>query len=287
MVSSIHSNASGDGSHTGEPLPKTEPIWQLEMFARSLKKRQKLNLLLEQIGNVVGKQCLLITNGDNNGALNYHFRSHGGDWTWVENEPDQIPEVETFLGDSVLAGDAESIPAADGSFDVVVSIDVHEHLDDCDSFNRELFRVARPGGMIVVTTPNGGNWRPLTVLKNLVGMTPDKYGHRVVGYTVSQHQAMLREVGLQPTSSGSYSRFFTELIELTINFAYVMVLSKKSKKVRPEGRIAPGSSEELSSMGRQFKLYSRVFPILNAVIRLDGLLFFLTGYAVSVVARRP
>ncbi|MGB5296460.1 MAG: class I SAM-dependent methyltransferase, partial [Thermoanaerobaculia bacterium] len=128
-----------------------------------------MNLLLEQIGNVVGKQCLLITNGDNNGALNYHFRSHGGDWTWVENEPDQIPEIETFLGDSVLAGDAESIPAADGSFDVVVSIDVHEHLDDCDAFNRELFRVARPGGMIVVTTPNGGNWRPLTVLKNLVG----------------------------------------------------------------------------------------------------------------------
>lgn len=287
MVSSTHSNASGDGSHTGEPGPENEPAWQLEMFARSLKKRQKLHLLLEQIGNVVGKQCLLITNGDNNGALNYHFRSNGGEWTWVENEPEQIPEIETFLGDSVLAGDAASIPAADGSFDVVVSIDVHEHLDDCGPFNRELLRVTRPGGMIVVTTPNGGNWRPLTVVKNLVGMTPDKYGHKVVGYTVGQHQSMLREVGLQPTSSGSYSRFFTELIELTINFAYVMVLSKKSKKVRPEGRIAPGSSDELSSMSRQFKLYSRLFPILNAVSSLDRLLFFLTGYAVSVVARRP
>jgi SAM-dependent methyltransferase len=257
------------------------------MFAKSLKKRQKLDLLLEQIGEVGGKRCLLITNGDNNGALNHHFRSHGGSWIWVENEPDQIPEIESFLGEPVLAGQADTIPSADASFDVVVSIDVHEHLDDCEPFNRELLRVTRPGGMTVVTTPNGGNWRPLTVLKNLVGMTPEKYGHNVVGYTVRQHEFMLREVGLQPTSSGSYSRFFTELIELMINFAYVMVLSKKSKEARPEGRIAPGSSEELRSMGGQFKLYSRVFPILNAVTKLDRLLFFLSGYAVSVVARRP
>jgi hypothetical protein len=141
--------------------------------------------------------------------------------------------------------------------------------------------------MTVVTTPNGGNWRPLTVLKNLVGMTPEKYGHRVVGYTIPQHQAMLGEVGFQPIDSGSYSRFFTELIELMINFTYVMVLSGKSSQERHEGRIAPGSSEELRAMSQQFKLYSRVFPVLDAVSKLDRLLFPFTGYAVSVVARRP
>ena len=257
------------------------------MFSKSLKKRQKLDLLLDQIGDVSDKSCLLITNGDNNGALNHNFRVQGGTWTWVENEPDQIAQIEAFLGETVLAGTAESIPASDSAFDIVVSIDVHEHLEDCTAFNRELARVVRPGGMTVVTTPNGGDWRPLTVLKTLVGMTPEKYGHQVVGYTIGQHQAMLREVGLEPVRAGSYSRFFTELIELMINFAYVMVLSKKSKRQRPEGRIAPGTSEELNAMGKQFRLYSKVFPILNAITKLDRLLPFLTGYAVSVVARRP
>ena len=228
MVSSTHSKPPGGSPHSDGATPIAEPAWQLEMFAKSLKKRQKLELLLEQVGDVGGKQCLLITNGDNNGALNHFFRSHGGKWTWVENEPDQIPGIEAFLGEPVLAGTPESIPTADAVFDIVVSIDVHEHLEDCTAFNQELLRVTRPGGITVVTTPNGGNWRLLTVLKNLVGMTPDKYGHQVVGYTIEEHQSMLREVGLQPIQAGSYSRFFTELIELIINFAYVMVLSKKS-----------------------------------------------------------
>lgn len=287
MPSSTHSNASGDSPPAASSERATKSAWQLEMFSKSLKKRQKLDLLLEQIGDASGKRCLLITNGDNNGALNHFFRAHGGQWVWVENEIDQIPQMEGFLGDTVLHGSADSIPAGDAEFDLVVSIDVHEHLEDCNAFNRELARVTRPGGLTVVTTPNGGNWRPLTLVKALVGMTPDKYGHQVVGYTIQQHQAMLREVGLEPIRSGSYSRFFTEILELMINFTYVMVLSRKSKSPRPEGRIAPGSSEELSSVGKQFRLYSRVFPVLHAVSSLDRLLPFLTGYAVSVVARRP
>lgn len=287
MSSSTQSNAPGGGAQGTDSTSVTESAWQLEMLSKSLKKRQKLHLLLDQIGDVSDKSCLLITNGDNNGALNHEFRAHGGEWTWVENEPDQVAQIETFLGDPVLQGKSEAIPVGDADFDVVVSIDVHEHLEDCTAFNRELARVARPGGMIVVTTPNGGDWRPLTVLKNLVGMTPETYGHQVVGYTIAQHQAMLRQAGLEPIHAGSYSRFFTELIELMINFAYVMVLSKKSKTQRPEGRIAPGTSEELKSMGKQFRLYSKFFPILNAITKLDRLLPFLTGYAVSVVARRP
>ena len=55
----------------------------------------------------------------------------------------------------------------------------------------------------------------------------------------------------------------------------------------PDGRIAPASSQELTSLSKQYRLYSRVFPFLNAVSKMDGLLFFLTGYAVSVAARRP
>ncbi len=40
-------------------------------------------------------------------------------------------------------------------------------------------------------------------------------------------------------------------------------------------------------MGKQFQLYSKVFPFLDAVTKLDRLLPFFAGYAVSVVARRP
>ena len=73
-------SADQHGSRRGaETVP-----WQLRIFSKSLKKKQKLHLLLRQIGDGAGKKCFLVTHGDNNGALNYHFRANGGHWTWVE-----------------------------------------------------------------------------------------------------------------------------------------------------------------------------------------------------------
>lgn len=48
----------------------------------------------------------------------------------------------------------ESIPVPDESFDCVVSIEVLEHVENHTRFMRELLRVTRKGGIVVVTTPN-------------------------------------------------------------------------------------------------------------------------------------
>jgi len=45
-------------------------------------------------------------------------------------------------------------PYDDASFDVAVSVEVVEHLQDQFHFMRELFRVVRPGGHAFVSTPN-------------------------------------------------------------------------------------------------------------------------------------
>jgi SAM-dependent methyltransferase len=256
------------------------------MFSKKLKKRQKLSLILDQIGDPRGKRCLLVTQGDNDGALNYHLRARGGVWVWVENEENHIAEMAELLGQPVLRGAGTHIPVDDGSFDVVVSIDVHEHLADCEPFNRELRRVTRPGGHVIVTTPNGDPWKPVTVLKSLVGMTKDQYGHHVIGYNVAQHRRMLSRVGLEPIQAGSYSKFFTEIIELAINFAYVKVLAKRGKAHVRQGTIAPSSAEQLRAVERQYRVYAAAYPLLAAVSKLDWFLFPFTGYAVSVESRR-
>jgi SAM-dependent methyltransferase len=258
------------------------------MFSKTLKKQQKLRLLLDQIGDTRDRDCLLITNGDNNGALNHHFRAHGGRWSWVENEADHVGEMEELLGEPVLRGEASRIPLPDGSFDVVVSIDVHEHLEDCAPFNRELARVVRPNGLVVVTTPNGDAWKPVTVLKRWIGMGKEAYGHHVIGYNARQLGTMLEAADLAPFGSGSYSHFFTEMIELAINFAYVKFLSRRKNAVEvEEGVIAPSSRDQLAAVEREYRLYSAAYPVLLAISKLDVPISFLTGYAVSVVARRP
>ena len=53
----------------------------------------------------------------------------------------------------VRHGEATNLPFADASFDLVTALDVVEHLDDDVAAFREMKRVLRPGGRILVTVP--------------------------------------------------------------------------------------------------------------------------------------
>lgn len=265
--------------------------WQLNVFSRGLKKNLKLSLLQRHIGDVVGQRCLLITCGDNNGALNYYFREAGGAWTWAdigEHGTGPIRDMEELLGDEVHVVEPAGLPFASGSFDCVVAIDVHEHLTDPEPFTREMFRVTKPGGRAIVTVPNGDALKPVTIIKNLVGMSKEKYGHIRIGFSLKDLKSLMSRAGFAPRATGSYSKFFTEMLELMINFAYVKVLSKKDESIAvDEGTIAPSSQEQLGAVSGSYGLYSRLFPILKAISNLDRAIFFGIGYAVVLEARRP
>ena len=51
-----------------------------------------------------------------------------------------------------LVGSIEQLPVADASFDVVLCIQVLEHVDDPSQGIRELHRVTRPGGRVLLST---------------------------------------------------------------------------------------------------------------------------------------
>jgi len=51
-----------------------------------------------------------------------------------------------------LEGSLEALPVEDASFDVVLCLQVLEHVDDPDRAIRELHRVTRPGGRVLAST---------------------------------------------------------------------------------------------------------------------------------------
>jgi ubiquinone/menaquinone biosynthesis C-methylase UbiE len=57
-----------------------------------------------------------------------------------------------------VCGDATDLPFADETFDVVTMFDLLEHVPDDRQAAREAFRVLRPGGFLLLSTPNE-NWR--------------------------------------------------------------------------------------------------------------------------------
>jgi len=56
-------------------------------------------------------------------------------------------------GLTVARGSAEKLPVREAALDVVVALDVIEHLDDDRLALREILRVLRPGGVLLATVP--------------------------------------------------------------------------------------------------------------------------------------
>ena len=264
-------------------MKSNQQPWQLKMFRRSIKKQQKLKALLQLLGETNGKKCLLITNGDNNGALNWYFREHGGEWTWADVSGETNNQIAELLGEPVHEYKEDDFEIPDAQFDCIVSIDVLEHLEEDQAFLKEMKRVLKPNGRAVVTVPNGDPKLLANQIKWNLGMTPEVYGHTRAGYTIPELSKSIRLAGLTPQKTGGYSRFVTEMIELVINFGYVRVLAKKRGGAQP-GHIAPVSSGELKTHGMAYKIYSFIFPILWAVSFLDNLFPAKTNNAVIVTA---
>jgi SAM-dependent methyltransferase len=73
----------------------------------------------------------------------------------------EIPGVRDRTDHFVRASLEDGIPAAAGDgFDVVVAADVIEHLSRPGHALREMCRVLRPGGQVLVSVPNFAHWYP-------------------------------------------------------------------------------------------------------------------------------
>jgi 2-polyprenyl-3-methyl-5-hydroxy-6-metoxy-1,4-benzoquinol methylase len=271
---------------TSDTATQQDIPWQIKMFRRSLKKQLKLDALLEFAGDLSGKDCLLVTCGDNNGALNWYFRAQGGVWTWADVDGDNLEQISQLLGEPVLLLPEDQFPFEKECYDCVISIDVLEHLEDDQPFLLEINRVLKPGGTAIVTVPNGDAMLLANRIKWRVGMIPEVYGHTRAGYTMEELARSISQAGLIPIGEGGYSRFFTEMVELAINYSYVYLLSRKQNN-SSQGHIAPTSSGELQTHGTAYRLYSLVYPLMRLISKLDLFLPEDRNYAVTVLAVKP
>jgi 2-polyprenyl-3-methyl-5-hydroxy-6-metoxy-1,4-benzoquinol methylase len=85
------------------------------------------------------------------------IRASGARVTGMDVSPEAIDIARKKYGPSgieFLCLDGRSLPSADRSFDIVTSFKVIEHITDHAQFFAEIRRVVRPGGRLILTTPN-------------------------------------------------------------------------------------------------------------------------------------
>lgn len=67
---------------------------------------------------------------------------------------DQVKQRRSNI-EEVVIGDMTDSDLPDAEFDLVVSVEVIEHVEADDKFVNEISRVLKPGGIFLLTTPNG------------------------------------------------------------------------------------------------------------------------------------
>jgi 2-polyprenyl-3-methyl-5-hydroxy-6-metoxy-1,4-benzoquinol methylase len=114
-------------------------------------------------------------------------------WRAAGAEP--MPEAAELArsrapGADVRTGLSSEVGFEERSFDVVCAFHVLEHMPDARAFLGELARFARPGGLVVVETPNyasrlrrvqGERWLHLRPLEHLVHFTPQTMRAAIAG----------------------------------------------------------------------------------------------------------
>lgn len=84
------------------------------------------------------------------GALFQYLRTRCGDFVFSEYFPDRQPGE---IVDGIRNEDVQRLSLPDGSFDLVTSNQVLEHVPDDMLAFRECVRVLRPGGLLIATVP--------------------------------------------------------------------------------------------------------------------------------------
>jgi SAM-dependent methyltransferase len=181
----------------------------------------------------------------------------------VDSEPELVARANTIAERAGLSncrfekGDVTRL-GFDAEFDLVVSVDNLEHVEDDIAAMRGLLRALRPGGRLVVHVP--GYERRWLVVGRRVNF--DVPGHVRPGYRVEELVAKLGQAGFDVTvSRATYGILET----FTNNVSYLITAADQRRK----------------------GVYALVFPVLLAVSWLGKFSRPRWGAGVLAVAGRP
>jgi ubiquinone/menaquinone biosynthesis C-methylase UbiE len=98
----------------------------------------------------------------------------------------------------LVRASCDRLPFADASFATVINSEVIEHVPDTPEMWSEMWRVLRPGGMLILGTPDYDRWL-WWVLEWIYGkVLPDAYAHEhITHYTRAGLTARLQAAGYE------------------------------------------------------------------------------------------
>ena len=137
------------------------------------------------------------------GELVQILKSQGYKITCVENSPIYLRRLRARGFPAVKADLNQKLPLPSKSFTGVISLEVIEHLVEVDKFLREIFRVLKPKGWLIISTPNIAWWGYR--LFALLGAPPKKEGYHLRFFTHHSLTRILQKHGFRIENTSSFT----------------------------------------------------------------------------------
>lgn len=261
-------------------LNSPEADWAIALFDRSVLKQAKFRQIESLLDDPAGKTSLDI--GADNGVISYLLRQRGGRWHSADLDSHTVASIRQLVGENVHHLEGAHIPFPDQMFDQVVVVDYLEHIQDDGRFARELARILRPDGRVIINVPHLRPGSLLNRFRHAIGLTDEWHGHLRPGYDLAGIRALLGPM-FEIERCITYSRTFSELIDTGLNGLYVR-MQKKTRSGSRKGTVVTQS--DLEKHKKQFVVLSALYPLLWIVAKLDAVLWFQPGYKLIIRARR-
>src|SRR5215213_1186703 len=190
-------------------------------------------------------------------GANLLMLSKYGDAEGVDVSEDALAFCRERGLESVKLGAAEELPYDDGTFDLVTALDVVEHMDDDLAGLREMRRVLRPGGHVLLFVPT---------FMFLWGVQDDVSNHRR-RYRLPELRRVVEKAGFEVER--------TTYANLTF-FAPILMVRKFMRLTGM--RTATENSINISSMNN---LFGKVFGAEASLLRHMNFPFGVSGLCVA------
>ena len=255
---------------------------QLALFEASVLKQAKWRAIATAIGNTIAHDGLDL--GSDTGAISTLLRARGGRWSSADLTSRTVTAIRRMVGERVFLVDGPDLPFTDGSFDLVVVVDMLEHVTDDRHLLREIARVLRPGGRAVVNVPHVPTHRPtfriLPHIRHALGLTDAWHGHLHAGYDAATLERLLPAT-LRLTSAHAYSKAFSHTLDTALNWAYRRRAGARASS-DAKGMVVTG--DDVGEKGAT--LLRRLRGPMRAFVALDALLPVAAGYSLVVTLER-
>jgi SAM-dependent methyltransferase len=169
----------------------------------------------------------------------------------------------------LVASHAPASPFLDSSFDCITAFDALEHIEDDVGTLREIYRMLKPGGILIASGPS----------YNLLYSQQDRNAHHLRRYTRGELTGKARQAGFQ-IEKASYINFllFPVILPIVLLLHLRYVLSPKVGDSKGGSNIGIGIPRWLNAtLSGIFRSEAKILKVLNAP----------TGHSLVMVAQKP